>query len=288
MPELTARTLAARSNVRLPKRARSMERYWYTSKGGVIAGRLVYERYGRVGGDPEYRKKRWREWWSAQEILGRNQNLGTFAIQKPIRRARPSVRFAEAIGIILGDGAITARQVTVSLNSETDREYALFVLKLFSTIFGVTPSLRKGKKSRVVNITISRTALVTFLRDRGLDAGDKIRRQIDMPEWIKNRPAFARACVRGLMDTDGCIFLETHLIRGKKYSYPRISFVSMSKPLRATVCRILEADGFSPKERTSRAITLERRSDVVRYFRRIGTSNPKHADRFKHFIGRVG
>ncbi|MBI4590649.1 MAG: helix-turn-helix transcriptional regulator, partial [Candidatus Rokubacteria bacterium] len=32
--------------------------------------------------------------------------------------------------------------------------------------------------------------------------------QVDMPEWIKADARLARACVRGLVDTDGCIYIH--------------------------------------------------------------------------------
>jgi hypothetical protein len=88
------------------------------------------------------------------------------------------------------------------------------------------------------------------------------------------------------MDTDGCIFMERHKVKDKIYSYPRISFVSRSKPLRESVHQILAQAGFSPKVRSERAVTLEKRKDVTRYFESIGTHNPKHQNRFIEFTRR--
>ena len=103
--------------------------------------------------------------------------------------------------------------------------------------------------------------------------GNKIKQQIDIPQWIYSRISFQKACMRGLMDTDGCIFSERHKIKGKLYCYPRLSLVSASAPLRQSVCSILEKLDFSPKIRNNRSVQLERKEDIIPAYEKALNSN---------------
>jgi len=49
----------------------------------------------------------------------------------------------------------------------------------------------------------------------GLVLGNKVKQQIDIPEWIKSNNNFSLACVRGIIDTDGCFYTNSHYINSK-------------------------------------------------------------------------
>ncbi len=190
---------------------------------------------------------------------------------------------------MIGDGGITEKQVTVTLNYITDKEYINFVSNLFKKLFTVEPALYKREKESVVNIVISRVKLVRFCKSLGLKVGNKLRQRVDIPNWIKKETKFKITCLRGLMDTDGCIFNECHNINNKRYCYPKLSFVSYSKNLRYSVFKILSELGFHPKIRNNRSVQLESKKDVIKYFQLVGTNNLKHKRRFKRIVfGRVG
>src|SRR5207244_1846894 len=106
-----------------------------------------------------------------------------------------------------------------------------------------------------------------------------------IPAWIIDNKELSAACVRGIFDTDGCIFQERHRIKEKLYCYPRWSLVSMSNNLRLTISDILSGLELSPRIRNNRSVNLESRSDINAYFELIGTSNLKHLNRFRTFGG---
>ena len=87
--------------------------------------------------------------------------------------------------------------------------------------------------------------------------------------------------MRGLMDTDGCVFHECHNIKGKKYCYPRLSFVTASIPLRNSVVGILQKLHLNPKIRgtNQRYVQIEEKEKIKEYFKLIGSSNPKHLNK---------
>lgn len=274
------------SGVKLPNNIEIKKAFWSTSKAGRISGKQVYEKYGTVGGNAEYRKKQWRKWWNSVGKYKKNSINTPKSIVQPNR----SENLAEFIGIVLGDGSVTKRQIVICLHYRDDAEYGEFVARLARDLFSV-PVAKHFRKSCSINIfVISRSALVDFFVNRlGLSIGNKVKHQVDLPQWIKQNKKFAVASLRGLMDTDGSIFNECHKINGKIYSYPRLAFTNYSKPLIITVFNILKDLKFEPKIRSGGVrVTLEKRQDILRYFEIIKSHNPKHIKRLAKISGGVG
>ncbi len=123
-------------------------------------------------------------------------------------------RLAELIGIILGDGNLfdNGRHYVlgISLNYVRDAEYVNYVRDLIKNVFNIDPKLNYRKQSHQVEIRVFRKEVVFALVSKGLKTGDKIRNQIGVPEWILNNRTYVLACLRGLIDTDGSIFLNKH------------------------------------------------------------------------------
>jgi hypothetical protein len=217
--------------------------------------------------------------------LSRKSNKLDIFSRNEIVKPRQTDKLAEFIGICMGDGSITDYQVVISLNDEDDKEYIGFVKEFAQELFGLKSKIQKRRHGKCSNVVLSSVELVEFLTSQGLPKGDKIRAGLDIPEWILCDDGLVAACIRGLFDTDGSIYQETHTIKGKKYSYPRWSFVSASDPLRESVYEGLLRLGFEPKMRMNRSVNLERFTDIDKYFRMVGSSNPKHLQRIARFGG---
>jgi len=90
-----------------------------------------------------------------------------------------------------------------------------------SELFSVEPSVTERENVNI--ILISRTELVSYLKDMGLCIGSKmglcigskVRNQVDIPLWIKESDTYIKSCLRGLFDTDGSFILIGILIRVK-------------------------------------------------------------------------
>ena len=272
------------SGVKIPEDIIVREAYSHTSRAGKIAGKLVYEKYGVVGGNPEHREHQWRKWY---EEKGKFNLLPQFQ-KRPITIPKKDPLLAEFIGAFIGDGGMSERQITLTLNYKDDAEYVVFMVDVVRKLFETEPGLFTRPKYSVSIITLSRTHAITFLRSMGFKPGNKIRNGIDIPDWIMKNRTYKIACMRGLMDTDGCIYNECHTVKAKKYCYMRLSFVSASPTLRLSVFKILQELGFFPKIRNNRSVHLEKPEDIVRYFEVVGSSNPKHEKRFEKFYGGVG
>jgi len=273
-----AKNIEYLSGITLPEEVEIKDPFWYSSKGSKLGGEMVLKKYGHIGGDSEYRKKRWHEWWERE---GKYNPL-SIAITKPIKRPIFSRKLAEFVGIVMGDGGLTNSQLYISCNSRDDSEYAFFVRDLVKSLFDVPVSIRYPKDALVMELVVSRRNLIKFCRHKlGLRVGNKLKQGLDIPPWIKCNVNFRRACVRGLFDTDGCIFYERHKIKDKVYSYQRWNFTSASPQLRESVNNFLRYIGFTSKIKNNRCVQIEDKDEIKRYFNVIGTHNPKHLRRFK-------
>lgn len=273
--------LSERTGIAIPDNFEEKDDYWYANP---IAGAVAaIKKYGHVGGNPEYRVKKWHEWWDKE---GRFKNYNPLFSRKPIHKPKKSKPLAEFIGIMLGDGGMThaAQQIKITLNNRDDKEYIRFTCGLVEKLFHKKPTLSARKSAAASTISVSNMNLVEYLVALGLKTGNKVKLQVDIPDWIKGNLEFEKACVRGLMDTDGCIFHECHNVKNKKYCYPRLSFVTASVPLRDSVFGILSKLNLNPKIRNinKRYLQIEEKEKIAEYFKIIGTSNPKHLKRYQN------
>jgi len=256
-----------------------MKDWWHNGEAGKKGAAIRMQKYGSLG------TSEGRRLGGINSYLSRKGKMDGIFTPKIIRKPVKNKLFAEFIGILIGDGGLTQYQVVVTTNSVDDYEYSLFVAKLIERLFDVKPSLSKRKNQNCITIVVSSVELVKFLKLNGVLQGDKIRQNLDIPRWILENRKYAIACLRGIFDTDGCIFQECHAIKQKRYCYPRWALVSASPYLRASIHEILIDLEFCPKIRNNRSVNLESFSDIQEYFRVIGTSNPKHLSRFRSFGG---
>jgi hypothetical protein len=206
----------------------------------------------------------------------------TFTTRKLIRTPPKSPNLAELVGIILGDGRISGLQVVVSSHAVEEREYSLFVVQLFQELFGVNASLNTPR-GNALDVAVSSVALVEYLEALGLHRGSKVAQQVGVPEWIFEDDMFIQACARGLMDTDGSVFLRRQPYKRREYRFLELHFANHSQPLLAGMERLLIALHFNPR-RDKRSVTLYRQSEIRRYFEVVGTRNSHHQERFARFV----
>lgn len=235
-----------------------------------LGGRRRYELYGLLG-TREDRAKGGRMCWlkrkNCPELWNKHTNL--------IVRPELSANLAEFVGIMLGDGSMTHFQCLVYLNSETDQEFAHYVRVLIDKLFGIIPRIHIHKKYKMLKISVSAVNLVEYLRTKGLSLGNKVHLQVGVPNWVLNKPEYIKACIRGLVDTDGCFALHKYKVNGREYCYPKICFSNRSEPLLKFVYQGLLQFGFNPKRTYEHEVWLHNQNEVRRYLKEIGTNNLK-------------
>ncbi len=274
--------LCQRALIPLPKNIRVEDPLWYVYRGGKSGGQVVYKKYGRIGGNPEYRKKRWYEWW---ERIGRF-NPNKYFVAKKIAFPQKNTELAEFVGIILGDGGISSKQVTVTLNKFDDKYFIKHVKQLFYELFRINTAVYERKGEKAISIVASRSELVDFLVDTGLKIGGKVRQQVGIPRWIKKSEDFTKACLRGLFDTDGCFYIDKHRYKNKIYLNAGMNFANHSLPVLQFFEDYLERLGFHPTRKKFN-ILLRKEGEIIEYFKKVGSSNYKHLNKFEHYLRRI-
>lgn len=259
-----------------------LKSYWYTHNAGHLGAESRMKLYGNPG-TLIGRKK------GGKNSLKSHARLQTkFKLLRKIKSVDKTEKLAELMGVIFGDGHVAEFQVSVTTNSETDLEHAVFVQKLFKEIFKVQASLTKKKGCNAVNVVVSSKDLTRRLCKFGMLEGNKIKNNITVPSWILSKLSFQKAFIRGLFDTDGCIYLDNHKGKNKIYKYLGWTITSYASRLRDDIMRILVNLGFRPVHKESQcSVYLHRNEEIKKYFSIIGTHNPKHLMRYKKFIGEV-
>ena len=256
-----------------------------------------------------------KEWYSENcllpleifEILNQEHNFDEFIIEikdenwgqsvggsispgstKIINKPQKSEELSELMGIILGDGNINVytKGKTVATyalricgHARYDFEYLTnFVSPLITKLFHIESKSYVSKSSKAFYVIANSKELINFLLDVGLKEGNKIDNQVDMPSWIRDNANFSRACLRGLIDTDGSIFKMSQ--RDSKLL--RISFKNHSSKLLRDVRETFIRLGFHPsKIITGNTIFISRQKDIENYINTIDFHNPKHKERLK-------
>lgn len=207
--------------------------------------------------------------------------------RKKVSLPESSELLAELFGVMMGDGGINSPwQATITLNADADKEYVPFLQNLCLSLFGFAPSAARRKTKKAVVLRISSVTVVDFLADQGLPRGDKLQKGLRMPLWILVNPAFKKACVRGLMDTDGCLYIHRHNVAGKSYRNIGLCFSSHSPELIEQVSATFEEFGIIPHiSNQGRSIYLYKASAVAEYLKIFGTSNERIRSVFREFGG---
>ena len=275
-------------NTRFPQGIKVLPPYWSTKKAGKLGGKRRIELYGPPGTLESRRKgglSTKKKILSDPNFLERIKKAG-FITRKKIKQPEKSFKLAEFVGIMLGDGGIhTNHQAIISYNGKEDRDYALYLQKLVKNLFAILSTNRIQKEKGHADIVISSTELIEFLQKIGIKKGNKVKNQVDIPSWILQSKAYQKACLRGLFDTDGCVYKHRYKVAGKVYSYLKMSFRNYSIPLLKSIKKMLENLNFHPAiDVNHQTVYINRPIEVKKYFSKIGTSNPRYRKKFESFL----
>lgn len=126
---------------------------------------------------------------------------------------------SELIGIILGDGyvqmttrnrddrTVTANRLVITLHKEEEllRDRSTELIK---QVFNREPTLTSLKGQATIQIILHSKEIIETLIEEGLQPGNKVDNQISVPSWIMKDKELEKKCLKGLIDTDGCIYKQ--------------------------------------------------------------------------------
>lgn len=209
---------------------------------------------------------------------------------KEIRIPNKTEGLAEFVGIVLGDGhifsyrnykngkVISVHQVKIFGNKNDDEDYLLnFVSPLCERLFNLKPKVKVLEEQNAIVIILSSVRLVEFLSSIGLKAGNKITNQLTIPKWIWKNKKFLKACIRGLFDTDGSLYVLTP-------HWPellQLCFKNKNKKLLKDVRAALRRLGFRVSRISGDRIYITQQSEIDKFLKEINFNNLKHKLRYK-------
>lgn len=205
--------------------------------------------------------------------------------RKVIRVPDNSEYLAELLGVVFGDGGINNEwQLVISLNSEKDAEYANHIVNLIKQLFDINVAVRKRPNQNTLVLVVSSMNLVDFLVGKGAVRGNKIKQEIDIPTWIAKNKKFERAFVRGLVDTDGCLYIHKHKVSGKEYKNLGFCFTNYSAKLVESIAKILQKNDIKPYVTNSnRNICLYSYKMIERYLQLFESRNPRILEKYEEW-----
>lgn len=277
------KTICKRTKRDIPKGIKVLPAYWSIEKASRLGGRRYVELYGSPG-TPEGRRK---GGLAAQERFHSDPQFAKrigLTLRKKIKYPNESPELAEFVGIMLGDGGIGSDyQISISFNSKEDLKYAYYIQELITKLFSISSTIKIREKYGNADVIVSGRNLVEFLNRLGIKKGNKVAQKIDIPRWIWKFEKYKIACLRGLMDTDGGLYHHKYTVNGKEYIYLKMCFTSYSPPLLKSVTTILKDLGLGPKNTARNRVYLYRLDKIHRYFKKVGTSNPRYLAIYNNF-----
>lgn len=201
--------------------------------------------------------------------------MGNLCNRKIVQIPELNEELAEFIGILLGDGTLTKYFIRITGDHRYDLHYFNYIKSIVKNLFDVNVDIRREKGRNNLVLTISSVEICKYLNEiYKIPYGDKLRNNSKIPKQIMKDEKLFLACLRGLVDTDGCI--------GKSGNFFRIVFSSRNKNYLEQVWKIGTIHnffGYLDHEQ----ISTGAKAKVKKYFKLVGSSNLRHIIRFREW-----
>ena len=204
---------------------------------------------------------------------------------------------AEETGMHIGDGSMNfyanngRNRGLFQLRGHIsdDKEYYEDHIKtLYKELYGISVSIRRMPSTGVLGFQLWSDELVDFKGKLGLPLGKK--GDIKIPEIFFTKKDTKTAIIRGIFDTDGCVYLERK--RGK--IYPRVEIRTISTPLAEQLMKIMTGLNIrATRYKTIRknknwrdvwCINVRGFTEVREFFTKVKPKNPKHLNKFSKLV----
>lgn len=205
-----------------------------------------------------------------------------------------SGELCEFIGAFIGDGFTNAYGkhyfFEITGNSELDREYLFYLANMACRLFdGIKPNFYRVKNKRAIRLRFHSKFLFRLFTERfQFHKGVKSHTVCVPEEILCSGEKNVFAVVRGIFDTDGCVFFDKRKIYKKPY--PRITLQVVSRPLYLNLKEILGAYFKVHSAELKRAYCIEvyGHKQLEAWMSLIGFSNQRHLNRIKDAVKPMG
>lgn len=210
-------------------------------------------------------------------------------------------RTAEFVGALIGDGCLSKYwskydkrwRTVVLFTGQWDNDipyYENVIQKINKEELGYKGYIYHRKDDNSVRFFIGSKKLVLWLHSMGLPIG--VKDKIVIPNYIRRNLNLAKACIRGIFNTDGSVYRrysKAYSKHSKHYkNYAVIQFTMKNKNVIKFVIDILKQSQFRVNQITSDrdywVCRITSQKDVNRFFNEIATNNSYHSNRYKKIV----
>ena len=234
---------------------------WGCVKGGKKGIQIILHKH----------KNKLQEW---RRKGGKNSSLSNKSVSyiKKVELPKLNEKFSEFIGILLGDGTIHKYFFSISGDSRYDKKYFEYIYNLVYKLFKVKPCISFNKRGNQIYLRLCSIKICNYLNKKfRINFGDKIKNKTTIPKQILNNKKLFLSCLRGLIDTDGCI--------GKGGDRLSLTFTSYNSKLIEDVhLTSKKLNLFTYKY--EKDIGTDSFPKICNYFNKVGSSNFRHIVRF--------
>jgi len=145
------------------------------------------------------------------------------------------------MGIAVGDGNLSnPNGRAVRLRVTCDTKYPRLIKNIMETIRIILPDnkvsvVKRAKTYIDISCYSNQWELILGWK---VGKGSKYQQQVSIPDWIQKEKKFVRLCLRGLIETDGSIYMD----RGYRY----VNFVTTIAPLAYAFQSMTRSLGYKP------------------------------------------
>ena len=201
----------------------------------------------------------------------------------PIKRPKPSEALAEFFGIFIGDGSFSNRyQISIAYNYKCEEGYARYVDGLIYGLFGIRARRRIRKRFGSAELIFTGSNLVEYIRMLTGIKEKLGKESCVFPKWLSASIKCKRGFIRGLFDSEGCVYRHSYLSHGKRYSYVKIAVTNYDDRILTVFQRYLRSLGIESVKYDKR-IHIYDRDGVRKYFQAVGSNNNKNLKRYRKY-----
>lgn len=190
------------------------------------------------------------------------KNLGLYAHTKPIKPINKGKELAEFIGIMLGDGNIYKNSIRIAFDKR-NKNYIGYVQDLCEKLFRIKLRSRILKNTNQAYLYYYNKDLIKKLIKFGLKRGNKKENNFGIPDWIKENKEYSKRCIKGLIDTDGCVY------KCKREKQRYIKFTNCNIRLLKDFKCVTKRLGYSFAKANKKNACLYRKKEVVKFINDI-------------------
>ena len=205
-------------------------------------------------------------------------------------KIRLNSEICEFIGAFIGDGYLSSSRRTytigISGDQKLDEDYLKNYLKpLVQRNFPfVEPRLYYRTDENTLMLKVNSKRLYSFFTNLGFKKGKKSS-SVKIPSEILNNDEFMSATLRGIFDTDGCIFFDKR--KAYKNPYPRITLQLASLVLIDQIEQQLSKNftlyvNKSNRDGYRNYVEIYGLKQLERFLKKVGLSNKRHLDKVKN------